>query len=121
MAGTAAGGGGAVETSASGAAALSASAEALPGAAEIGDLRACRRRTASPRKNQGTNTITGHNGLNPTCASTLAPYSLRSSQLMDCFSSVRAAPSACCISLEETIGGHQREGTTPVTRAETSP
>src|SRR4029077_17893934 len=110
MTGTTAGGGGAGETSASGAAALNASAEALPGVAEIGDLRACRRRAASPRKNQGTNTTTGHNGLNPTCTSTFAPYSFRSSQVMDCFSRVRAARSACCISLDEEIGGHQGEG-----------
>src|SRR5579862_5079686 len=79
MAGTAAGGGGAEKTGASDAAALNGS-EALWGATEIGDLRACRRRTTSPRKNQDTNAITGHKGLNPTGSSTSVPYPLRSSR-----------------------------------------
>jgi hypothetical protein len=47
----------------------SLTAEALPRAAERGWRADCRRR-ASPRKNQGANTITGHNGLNPTCPNT---------------------------------------------------
>jgi len=47
--------------------------EALPRAAEIGKLRKARRRKANPRKIHGTNTITGHSGLNPACANIFVP------------------------------------------------
>jgi len=101
MAGTAAGGGRAVETSASGAAALNASAEALPG-----DLRACGRGRRAPERTKAE-TITGHNGLNPTCTSTLAPYSLRSSQLWTASAEYERRQVHAASPAEETNRGHQ--------------